>query len=328
MNNEKNNERPILVIDGLNSFIRNFIANPTITENGESAGGFVGFVKSLGLLCDKFMPQKIIVVWESGGNQKRRSLSGGEYKNNRRPASLNRYYKDDIPDTQENHNKQIALTIEALKHLPICQIYVKDTEADDIIGYICEYKFKDNNIIIVSSDKDMYQLITPRVKMWSLNQKKVIDENEVIEKLGVSPVNFCSARAFIGDASDNISGVKGAGFKTMSKLFPEIAQNEFVSVIDIVKKARLLSETKNNKVLKEIAESENEAFKNWKLMHLDVSRMNGDQVKRVEYQLGTALPESNKISLLRILVREGLKSVDINSTYASIKAACNNSRVN
>jgi 5'-3' exonuclease len=322
MTDEKENNRPILVIDGLNSFIRNFIANPTMTENGESAGGFVGFVRSLGLLCDKFMPSKIIVVWESGGNQKRRSLSGGTYKNNRRPASLNRYYKDDIPDTQENHNRQIALTIEALKCLPVCQIYVKDTEADDIISYICEYKFKESNIIVVSSDKDLYQLISPRVKQWSLNQKKLIDEKEVIEKLGVSPVNFCSVRAFIGDQSDNIEGVKGAGFKTMSKLFPEISQNEFISVVDIVKKAKTLSETKNNKVLTSIIEGENEAFKNWKLMHLDVSRMNGDQVKRVEYQLGTMIPEGNKISLLRILVREGLKTVDINSTYSSIKAAC------
>lgn len=293
-----------------------------MSDNGEPSGGFVGFLKSLGTLCDMFMPQKIIVVWESGGNQKRRSISGGAYKNNRRPVSLNRYYKDDIPDTEENHSKQISLTIESLKFLPIQQIYVKNTEADDIISYISKYKFKDDNVIIVSSDKDLYQLITPTVKQWSLNQKKLIDEKDVIEKLGVSPVNFCSARAFVGDQSDNIEGIKGAGFKTLTKLFPEISENDFVSVVDIVNKAKVLSETKNNKVLKSIIEGEDEAFKNWKLMNLDVSRLNGDQVKKLEHQLGLELPEGNKISLIRLLIREGLKSVDINSTYASIKAAC------
>lgn len=314
--------KPILVIDGLNSFMRHYCANPTMSENGEPAGGFVGFLKSLGSLCNQFLPSQVVVVWESGGNQKRREISGGSYKDSRRPASLNRYYEDDIPNTRENHNKQISLTIEALKCLPINQIYVKDTEADDVIGYICHYKFKESNIIIVSSDRDLYQLISPRVKQWSLNQKKLIDEKEVIEKFGVTPQNFCVARSFIGDSSDSIDGVKGAGFKTMSKKFPELSQEQFVSVDEIVSKAKILSEKSGATLFKSIIGGHEEAKKNWKLMHLDVSRLNGDQVKRVETQLGTPRPQANKISLLRILNRESLRTIDIDSTYASIKATC------
>ena len=67
---------------------------------------------------------------------------------------------------------------EALKNLPVSQIYVKDTEADDVIGYICRYKFPESNIVVISSDKDLYQLINHRVTQWSLNQKKLVDRKD------------------------------------------------------------------------------------------------------------------------------------------------------
>jgi DNA polymerase-1 len=299
--------------------MRHYCANPTMSENGEPAGGLVGFLKSLGPLCDQFNPTQVIVVWESGGNQKRRAMSSGSYKDGRKPAKLNRYYEDDIPNTVENHNNQISLLIEALKSLPVRQIYVKDTEADDVIGYICNYKFKESKIVVVSSDRDLYQLIDDRVLQWSLNQKKLIDSNSVIEKFGVSPQNFCVARCFTGDASDSIEGVKGAGFRTLAKKFPELIKEDFFSVSDLVERSKELAKSSGANIYKSIIEGEEDAKKNWKLMHLDISRLNGDQIKRIEYQLGISLPSSNKISLLRLLVREGLKSVDLNSTFATLK---------
>ena len=290
-----------------------------MSENGEHAGGLVGFLKSLGPICDQFNPSQVIVVWESGGNQKRSALSGGTHKDGRKPANFNRYYEDDIPNTVENHNNQISLLIEALKSLPVRQVYVKDTEADDVIGYICNYKFKESKVVIVSSDKDLYQLINDRVSQWSLNQKKLIDSKSVIEKFGISPQNFCVARCFIGDASDSIDGVKGTGFRTLAKKFPELIKEDFFSVSDLVERSKELAKTSGAKIYKSIIEGEEDAKKNWKLMYLDVSRLNGEQVKRIEYQLGTPVPSPNKISLLRLLVREGLKSVDINATFATLK---------
>lgn len=314
-------DRPILVIDALNAFSRHYCANPTMSENGEHAGGFVGFIKSVGALCHQFFPKKVIVVWESGGNQKRRDTSGGTYKDGRRPQSLNRYYENDIPNTWENHNKQIALTIEALKHLPIQQIYVKDTEADDVIGYICKYKFTEERVIVVSSDRDLYQLINENVSQWSLNQKKIIDSKEVIEKFGCSPKNFCSVRSFVGDPSDNIKGVKGAGFKTISKRFPEVSGEDFVDVHHLAERARREIQLGSNATIyKLMSECEGEARKNWKLMYLDLGSLNGDQVKKIEHQLGTPAPHPNKMALLRILVREGLRSVEIDTTYLHMKS--------
>lgn len=291
-----------------------------MSEHGEHKGGFVGFLKSIGPLCNQFRPSMVIVVWESGGNQKRTAISGGSYKGGSRPKSLNRYYEGDIPDTRENHNDQVALTVEALKNLPVKQVYIKNTEADDVIGYICKYKFPDKKIVVVSSDKDLYQLIDHRVSQWSLNQKKLIDRNEVKEKHGFYPENLVTARCFTGDDSDAIQGVKGAGFKTLLKRFPELGGEEHVSVGQVIDSARVQSMSSNVALFKEIVLNESHIRKNWKLMHLDVSRFNGDQVKRLEHQLETLTPDPNKIGLLRILNREGLKGIDIDSTFTSVKA--------
>lgn len=291
-----------------------------MTEHGEHAGGFVGFIKSIGPLCNQFRPSKVIVVWESGGNHKRVAISGGTYKGGSRPKSLNRFYEDDIPNTRENHSNQLALTIEALKNLPINQIYVKDTEADDVIGYICKYSFPQSNIIVVSSDKDLHQLIDDRVSQWSLNQKKLFGKQEVKERFGVYPENLTTVRCFAGDVSDAIPGVKGAGFKTLIKRFPELAEDVHVSVVDVIESAKRQSLKSGTALFKEIINNEDHVKKNWKLMYLDVARLNGDQVKRLEHQLQTPPPAPNKMNLLRMLHREGLKNIEIDSTFTSVKA--------
>ena len=126
------NERPVLIVDALNLFVRHFVANPTMNESGEHVGGFLGFLKSLGYLCERTLPKEVIVVWEGGGSPRRRAILK-DYKDRRRPYKMNRYYGDEIPDTFENRNKQISLVVEALGNVPVRQIYVEDCEADDII---------------------------------------------------------------------------------------------------------------------------------------------------------------------------------------------------
>ena len=114
------------------------------------------------------------------------------------------------------------LIVKMLHHVPVRQLYVADCEADDVIGYLIRYKFADQHCVIVSSDKDYYQLLSEKVVQWSPGQKKFITPESVFAKFGVTVENFCTTRAIIGDASDNIKGVKGAGFKTLVKRFPLI----------------------------------------------------------------------------------------------------------
>ena len=155
-------DRPILIVDSLNVFMRHFTANPSMASTGEHCGGFIGFLGGLGNLCEMFSPSRLVVVWESGGSLRKKDTKS-DYKNGRRPPKLNRYYEDDIPPTAENHTMQVSLLVKALNHLPVTQVYVRDCEADDVIGYLGRYSFGTSRVILASSDRDLYQLIDNRV---------------------------------------------------------------------------------------------------------------------------------------------------------------------
>ena len=77
--------RPVMIVDGMNLFIRNFIANPLMAE-GQHVGGAVGFLQSLGSLITQHRPTECVVVWEGGGSLRRRQIFPG-YKGRRKPAT-------------------------------------------------------------------------------------------------------------------------------------------------------------------------------------------------------------------------------------------------
>lgn len=313
----RENSRPILLIDALNLFTRHFIANPTISQNGEHVGGIVGFLKAIQLLCERFRPRKIYVAWEGGGSSRRRKIQSS-YKNFRRPQKLNRYYDDDeIPDTLENRNWQISSLIRFLNFSGVNQIYVADCEADDVIGYICESN-RDTFKIIISSDKDLYQLIDDKTFQWSPGQKKLIQKNDVFEKFGIFPENFCLIRSFIGDASDNIIGIKGAGFKSMIKRFPEVNQRSFL-VEDLINLAVEKSKSSKIKLYKEIAENSSVPLDNWKLMSLEYRNLSAFQVEKIEHGLSKKNDKRNKLNFVRDQSRIGITNFDVDRFFMSTR---------
>ncbi len=308
--------RPVLLVDGLNVFTRHFVANPTMSDHGHHVGGFVGFLKGLRLLCERIRPSKVVVAWEGGGSPRRRAIFK-DYKKGRRPQRLNRYYED-IPDTVENRNRQVKLTVDALKNLPVIQMYVPDCEADDVIGYLAKYLFKDTQCVIVSSDKDLYQLVSDRVSQWSPGQKIFITSDIIVSKFGIHPNNFCAARCFIGDPSDGIPGIKGAGFKTMSKRFPGLQEETDVSVNDIISSALEQSKTSKIKLFDSIVENQELPRRNWKVMYLGTDNLSGNQINKICGVIDTFEPYRNKIELTRLLLREGINNFDLDSFYMSI----------
>ncbi len=312
-------ERPILLVDGLNLFMRHFVVNPSMSDSGLHIGGVIGFLKALSHLSDRTHPKKIVVVWESGGSPRRRAIFK-EYKQNRRPQKLNRYYEDDIPDTTQNRDSQISLIIEALRYTATTQIYVPDCEADDVIGYLVRHKFKNDKCVIVSSDKDFYQLLSKNVIQWSPGQKKYITPKTLLKKFGISAVNFCTARSFIGDPSDGIDGVPRVGFTSLAKRFPEMSDNKFISVDDLVTSANYAQEEKSLKMYASMIENADIAKRNWKLMYLDMIGLSSDQIEKINFSIENSGPSSDKISLIRMLVREGIQNFNVDSFFASIQA--------
>ena len=313
--------KPEIYIDGLNVFMRHFAANPAKSLNGQLCGGIFGMLRNIQHLSEKFKPSKIVVVWEGGGSVRRRNIDPN-YKQGRRPVRLNRSeYNADIPDTEWNRNWQLKTLVKILYKTPVTQIYVNDCEADDVIAYLTSTKKENIEKLIVTSDKDYYQLINDMTKIWSPNKKQIIDKQYVLEKWNVTPNNFCTTRCFSGDQSDGIKGVKGAGFKVMSKRFPELSTCKDVSINDIINRSE--EEDKNGSKLKLykniIAESHN-ITKNWKLMYLDSSMISADQVKKINYQLNNKEEKINKFEIMKILNSQGLNSFDVHSFLLSIKS--------
>ena len=211
--------RRLLVVDALNMFIRNYIVNPMISSNGNPIGGAVGFINSIKKLMREAKPDRVIICWDgSGGSQKRRTVVK-EYKQGRKPLRKN-YKIEGMSEQSEKENMiwQQRILMEMLNEMPIMQLVLDRTEADDIISMVVQSpKYAGWQKVIVSSDKDFLQLLDEETVLYRPIQKKAWTKNTVIEEYGISPENFVIARAIAGDKSDNLVGIRGAGLATISK---------------------------------------------------------------------------------------------------------------
>lgn len=305
-------ERPIFIIDGMNAYLRAYSAFPQMSSHGYQMGGCVGFLKTLQRLCREYQPSKVYVTWEGGGSQRRRKIYA-EYKMNRRPGKLNRFYEDDIPDSEENKQHQLITLLNALKNVPVCQIYVSDCEGDDVVAYLCRSTFRASDKVIVSADKDMYQLLDERTKIYSLYRKKFITSDDLFDEFRIKSHNFALAKCLCGDDSDNIPGVKGVGFKSVSKKFPMLGGDDVVILQDLLDFAA--AHRDDSVTYKRIIESVELVRRNWQLVHLDGSMLSAEQAKKVEYAVDTFAPLVNKMAFIRLLVKEGITDFDLEGFF-------------
>src|ERR1700684_1159010 len=107
-------QRPILIFDAMNSFVRSYVAYPTMSTPGYQMGGCIVFLKTMRKIVYETQPSAVYVCWESGGSSKRRKLHSG-YKLNRAPGRLNRFYEDDIPDDEDNRKHQVKALVDMMK---------------------------------------------------------------------------------------------------------------------------------------------------------------------------------------------------------------------
>ena len=314
---------PILLIDGLNLFIRNFSICPDVSsKTGENIGGYVGFLRSVEKLANMFSPSEIYVIWEGGGSSKRKSLLK-EYKKGKSPTKLNRFYEDDIPQTDENKNFQLISLIKVLKTLPIKQVYVEDCEADDIIAnLIHRNEFKDKKIIICSSDKDYYQLLlSENITQYSFAKKILIDKNLVKQEFEIPTINFCLSRTFVGDPSDNIEGMGGSGFKKITKNFPFLCEEKEYDLDYIFKysEEQIDNKSKQKDFFKKVLENKELIIRNWKIMFLSDINISGTQNKKLDSILLSTLPKVDKLAMMRCLNEVGANNFDCDKLIFSIR---------
>lgn len=285
-------------------------------NNGELVGGVVGYMKTLAKLVKDLYPKKVIVVWESGGSPRRRQLLP-EYKEHRKPPRpMNRTYGDAIPDTEDNKNYQIRCIIQLLRYLPICQVYVENCEADDVIGYLVNNTYKDHEKIIVSSDKDYYQLLDEKTKIFTPGKKVFVKKENVIEDYKILPENFCIAKALSGDNSDNIPGVPRVGFKSLAKRFDLLTKITTLDEVISISNQHVLNDKKPLVIYENIVQHADMAKRNMQLVKLDDRLLSFDQINKIVKIINEYNPKWSKIKFFK-------KYTDLNLDGLHIERLCN-----
>jgi len=309
----------VMIIDALNLFLRAYIVNPTIAKDGSPIGGTVGFLKSLQKLTREIKPTRIVVCWDGRGGSRRRKQKNPNYKEGRAPIRLNRNFKV-LTETEEKENKIIQMykIMEYLNNFPVIQLVADEVEADDIISYICRYsQFKDYQKVIVSSDKDFYQLLDETTVLHRPIQKKYLNRNNIVEEHGIHPNNFALARAIVGDKSDNLVGVSGVGLKTVAKRFPFFVREDDVTIKYLIE----FCEYQEANILAYRAISENEQLikDNYDLMQLYSPSLSIQTKQSVDWTIKEFEYKFNKTETNIMMFQDGINEINWSDMFQEFK---------
>ena len=295
----------VLLIDGLNTFIRAFSVNPSLNEDGSHVGGLVGFLKSVRFAVNKFKPTRCVIVFDGKGGSKPRQKIYSQYKAGRKVRSrLNRNvdWATNPQDEQESMKLQMGRLIEYLEHLPLTLLALDRLEADDIISYVTNVTLKESKTTIMSTDKDFLQLVSPRVQLYSPTKKITYDEELVKKEFGIYPQNMLTCRVIDGDKSDGIPGVRGIGIKTLIKEFPELTENEKFDIKRLLDSAS----SKTTKASKLISDNEYIVKRNYLLMQLKDPDIKNHTKLKITDTVNSATPQLVKYKFQRLFVEDKL----------------------
>ena len=264
----------VMIVDGLNLFIRCFGAVPTLNDNGEHVGGITGCLLSLGALIRNNKPTRVLVVFDGKGGSTRRKKMYKGYKEGRTGLTkVNRLVGyEDLEDQAESMKRNFNGLIKYLELLPVDLCYIDYIEADDIMAYAARHIFK-KEVLIVSSDKDFLQLVDDRISVYLPTKKKMMYKDDVKELYGVPSKNLVYYRIFDGDKSDNIPGVNGIGPKTL------------INKLDFLQSDGLTLDT----LLERVSQMDDEKLKNKILENTDTLKLNYDLMQLSEPIMGAAI---------------------------------------
>ena len=222
----------VYLIDGSGFIFRAYHAMPPLTRpDGTPVGAVLGFSNMLLKLRQETDADHLAVVFD---------VARKTFRNRIYPE-----YKAQRPDPPEDLIPQFALVRDATDAFSICRIEQEDFEADDLIATYAREAVKEGaKVTIVSSDKDLMQLVNDKVELWDPIREKPIRAPEVKDKFGVGPDQVIDVQALCGDSVDNVPGVPGIGVKTAAELI-----NQYGDLENLLKKAGEIKQPKRRQTL-------------------------------------------------------------------------------
>jgi 5'-3' exonuclease len=204
-----------LLVDGDNLFKIGFHGVREMYDNGDHLGGLYHFINILRRFLEEHNLDKVVVFWDGDSNSSIRKSIYPQYKANRR-QDMNEY-------KYESYLQQKSRVKQYLEEIFVRQVEMINNEADDLIAHYCKVA-TDEDVIIFSADKDLTQLISERVTIYSPISKQYFKNGDMItiNKVEIPHYNVLLTKVFTGDKSDNIDGIEGLGEKTLVKFFPDL----------------------------------------------------------------------------------------------------------
>ena len=245
--------RPTLyLIDGSAYIYRAFFALPPLNNSkGLQTNAVYGFTTTLLKIIREHQPQGLAVAFDEKGP----TLRHEEYK----------AYKAQRPPMPDGMSVQLPYIHRVVEALNIPALRQAGYEADDLIGTLaCQAERAGYDVAIVTGDKDMFQLLSPHIRIYDPVKNKWFGEAECRERFGVEPARVVEVMGLMGDSTDNIPGVRGIGEKTAIKLIAQFGTiDEMLRRIEEVTPARiktlLLEQADNARLSKKLATIEKQS---------------------------------------------------------------------
>ena len=300
-----------LIIDGMNTFLRGFAVDNKFNTYGNHIGGVASFLKSVGYAIRNESPSRVIIVFDGEGSYINRRYLYPDYKKNRENLTGLTNKKAFTTKEDENNSKvnELERLVEYLECLPVTLMGLDKTEADDIIAFTSKYLYdenEENEVIIMSADRDFFQLVNNRICVYSPTKKIHYYEKEVINEFNCLPENYIIYKSFLGDDSDNIKGVHGIGKKNIHVLFPELFLSSSLSFEHIyeicedpIKKSVLYERVINSKHILDI---------NHRIMNLDTPDLSEEQIKIVTVDINKRPGNLRKYDFLKLWHIDGMQN--------------------
>ena len=305
----------VMIIDGLNMFLRSYIIIPSMDPRGNPNGGTWGFLKSLQKICKKFNPDEIVVCWDGvGGSEKKRTINKN-YKQGRKPLRFNRRMIElSVEKQEENKAFQQIRLMDYLNDMPVIQTMIDYVEADDVIAYVAQHeRYKEWGKVIVSSDKDFLQLVEGNCSLYRPIQDTVLEQKNILEEYGIHPRNFALARALVGDKSDNLPGVGSIGLATVKKRFPFLSEERSYSLKEIIDYSANVDT--NLKAYQNVVENSDVLEKNYKMMQLYSPFLSPKAKKLTRDAVQDPEITFNKTEITKMMIQDGFGEYNWNSLF-------------